>query len=303
MIIPVYNADKELDRCLSSLLNQSYPNVEIIAIDDASEDFSRGILQKYDRKFRRMHCLTNARNMGPGRARNAGLSIAAGEYVVFVDSDDYVNEAYIAELVSSGDRYKADIVFSNIDPERQIIKKMMEKYYPSSKSLYTLPLEGLTAVWGKMYRSSFLDAHRIHFVDCGKGIGEDIAFSFISNYCANVVSFAPNATYHYCMHDAGMDSETGELVLSLFKALWYLRKEYEERDRERERERQLIAILIRHIAYNYQKIVRTGGVGQHLLDTFIQESKQIADYDRELIINNEYLTRNEVECYIAIMGS
>ena len=117
IIIPVYNSEKYLHACLRPVLDQVDEGVEIIAIDDASEDNSLDILNYYCKRNANIKVLHNDTNLGPGPSRNYGLSQASGEYIAFLDSDDSVNESYFNEMLNSAEVHQSDIVFSNVDPE------------------------------------------------------------------------------------------------------------------------------------------------------------------------------------------
>ena len=99
VIIPVYKVEKYLPKCLDSVLNQSYSNLEIILVDDGSPDNCGEICDEYakqDERFKVIHC---EKNGGASAARNKGLEIATGDYIAFIDSDDYVTEKYLRTLV------------------------------------------------------------------------------------------------------------------------------------------------------------------------------------------------------------
>lgn len=109
IIVPVYNVEKYLDKCLASILRQTFKNFECIIIDDGSPDNSNAIIDKYvklDQCFKVIH----QKNMGLSAARNAGLDIAKGEYVVFVDSDDYIADDYLEKFALKIADTDADIV-------------------------------------------------------------------------------------------------------------------------------------------------------------------------------------------------
>ena len=98
VIVPIYNGEKFLNRCLDSILGQSYKNLEIICIDDGSTDFSYNILQEYESKVDKVHVVFQG-NQGVSAARNTGIRQAKGRYVTFVDCDDYIEEYYVENLV------------------------------------------------------------------------------------------------------------------------------------------------------------------------------------------------------------
>ena len=110
IICPVYNAEKYLARILESLLNQDYRDFELIMVNDGSSDDSKKIIEKYSKKDKRVKMISQ-KNQGIAKARNRGMTEAKGEYLMFVDNDDYVNDGYLknyVEEIESGDGY--DIV-------------------------------------------------------------------------------------------------------------------------------------------------------------------------------------------------
>ena len=96
VIVPVYNVEKYLNRCVESLLNQTYKNIEIILVNDASPDNSIAIMKEYEKKYPDIiKCIYLTKNVRQGGARNRGLKIAKGKFICFVDSDDWVDSDYI----------------------------------------------------------------------------------------------------------------------------------------------------------------------------------------------------------------
>ena len=113
IIVPVYNVQKYLDRCMNTLLNQTYKNIEIILIDDESPDSCPQMCDEYKRIDQRIK-VVHKLNEGLGFARNSGLEIARGKYIIFVDSDDYVTENMCELLYQSAKKYDADVVYGGI---------------------------------------------------------------------------------------------------------------------------------------------------------------------------------------------
>ena len=100
IIIPIYNVEKYLSQCLDSVINQTYKNLEIICVNDASTDNSLQILEEYAKKDNRIKIIENNKNLGLGMTRNEGLSKATGEYIHFLDSDDWLNNSYVYENIT-----------------------------------------------------------------------------------------------------------------------------------------------------------------------------------------------------------
>lgn len=110
IIIPVYNAEKTLERCLKSINEQTFSDYEVILIDDGSSDSSLSICEKFENRDSRYHVIHQS-NSGPSVARNAGLDVAKGEWVCFVDSDDTVEGDYLQTIFSATQESKVDVVF------------------------------------------------------------------------------------------------------------------------------------------------------------------------------------------------
>ena len=108
VIIPVYNVQEYLGRCLESVIQNTYKNLEIICINDGSTDHSFEILQEYAKKDRRF-IVINQKNMGVSAARNTGLEIASGENIAFIDSDDWIHPQYFEILLKMQEICKSDI--------------------------------------------------------------------------------------------------------------------------------------------------------------------------------------------------
>ena len=130
VIIPVYNAEKYVGRCIESVQAQTYSHWQMILVDDGSKDQSLEICQKYAGADNRIHVI-HQENAGPGIARNTGIASATGNYVVFIDSDDYVEKEYF-QLLSEHDEDVVYIDVRNVDEYGRVLK---EEYMSSNKRL------------------------------------------------------------------------------------------------------------------------------------------------------------------------
>ena len=109
VIIPVYNVEDYLKDCLDSIISQSFDDIEIICVDDGSEDLSLDILKSYQKQDSRIKIITQE-NKGPGAARNRGLDISNGEYIYFMDSDDYLEDGALAEMIQISEDKNLDLL-------------------------------------------------------------------------------------------------------------------------------------------------------------------------------------------------
>lgn len=133
IIIPVYNTEKYLKKCLDSVVNQTYKNIEIIIINDASTDCSFSILREYEKNYKNIRLIHTIKNEGLSEARNRGLEQAQGEYIYFLDSDDWIRKDTIEKLVNLATIYDVPLVearfasvFSNREPKQTT--KIQNKY-------------------------------------------------------------------------------------------------------------------------------------------------------------------------------
>jgi len=125
IIIPVYDTEKYLAECLDSVLRQSHRALEIIIINDGSPDNSKQIINEYAKKDKRIIAI-NQKNTGVSKARNRGIAMASGEYVVFVDSDDVIHEDFIKNLLSDVVDYGADIVTAAVGRDHTMLNRKVE---------------------------------------------------------------------------------------------------------------------------------------------------------------------------------
>lgn len=197
IIIPIYNASKYLKECLDSIINQTYSNLEIILIDDGSNDNSYDICKEYAKKDKRI-ILKKKNNEGVSATRNLGIEICTGKYILFIDSDDYCNENMIEKILYN---------FQNYD----LIIWGYNKIYKNKKVHYILPnkkknIEDMIIndesvggyLWNKLFKTSIIKENNIRF-DKDIHFCEDLLFvlSYIKNI--NSVSYINEELYNYRM--------------------------------------------------------------------------------------------------------
>lgn len=200
VIVPVYNVEKYLKRCLDSLINQTLSDIDIICINDGSKDSSLQILEQYAQKDSRI-VIYNQENSGLSVARNTGLEHASGEYIGFVDSDDWVDLDFYEKLYNSAKNNNADIAVAdfirehpNKKPKRLKLKE--EKIYTTPEDKFMICKvyrEG--CVWNKIYRTEFIHSINLKFVP--KMYYEDRDFTIRSLYFSKKLVTTPNTYYRY----------------------------------------------------------------------------------------------------------
>jgi glycosyltransferase EpsH len=217
IIIPIYNAAQYLNNCLDSVLNQTYNNLEIILVNDGSNDNSIDICYKYSKLDSRVSILSQVNN-GVSSARNNGIRFSNGKYIMFVDSDDWINITTISKTVEIAEQKNIDLVFFNFSKEFENKSREFDHIFKNDtlfkgrklndlhrricgpiKSEVRRPqlIDSLVSNWGKLYRASVIKDNKLFFVDT-KIIGsEDILFSLQVFGVVKNAYFLNDCLYHY----------------------------------------------------------------------------------------------------------
>lgn len=186
VIIPVYNAEKYIQECIQSLLNQTLVECEFIFIDDGSNDNSRNILEYYKKLDNRI-LLINQENQGVSVARNKGLEVAQGEFIGFVDADDHIREDMYEILYSAANKWNCDSIISNFESIVQgrqniskfpilINQKLNREYIWNNVMPIFLMSDELNAIWNKIFRRKIIHENGIRFPE-KISLGEDGIFN------------------------------------------------------------------------------------------------------------------------------
>ena len=194
VIVPVYNVEKYLDKCLASIAMQTFKDFECIIVDDGSPDNSNIIIDKYvnnDQRFKVIH----QRNMGVSVARNAALDIAKGEYITFVDSDDYISNYYLEKFASKINATNADIVICGLF---EVYKKYIKERIFESENTEEIKSNILCDLWpaypwNKCYKKYLFKEIRF---PVGK-VFEDLLTIPEVCLCAKKIVCIPDKLYYY----------------------------------------------------------------------------------------------------------
>lgn len=216
-VVPVHNAALTLPRCLNSLLAQTEKDWEAICVNDASDDCSREVLQKFAARDARFKILNQA-DCGPGTARNLGISHAKGEYIAFVDADDWLSPDMIAGTVAAARRYHAELVsFNAWSVSRDKTSKIT--YYTSAAACGTWKdiTQPLFAVrfhsWHFLYRADWLKKQGIKFGFTY--ICEDVRFVLPAVLSAPKIVFLDEALYFYRQSSASITQKVSRHFAAL----------------------------------------------------------------------------------------
>ena len=209
IIVPVYNVEKYVGGCIESIINQTYTQFELIIINDGSTDCSFEICKKYAMKDKRI-VLVSQENLGVAAARNKGLNMANGEWIGFVDSDDYLDSDFYETLMSKICHKGADIIccgVRSITESGEVVKHLASHDIPTKEKVllgdellfsYIHPQKRYLfwSPWDKIIRADIAKKHRF---DVGKTLGEDFYYCLKCIIDANYLYYIPSEKYNYLL--------------------------------------------------------------------------------------------------------
>lgn len=220
VVIPVYNVEKYLAQCVDSVLDQTFQDFEIILVDDGATDSSRAMCDEYAQKDARIRVIHQP-NGGLSAARNTGLSAASGEYIYFLDSDDYIEPTALADLVSAVQQEQADVVFfdgyvfyDECEENDSVSRYERKAPYTTQNGRSILPQllmneEYRTAVPLMLFRTNYLTAHALTFRE--GIIHEDELFTFLVYNADGRVAHCHKQLYARRIRPASIMTSSGAL--------------------------------------------------------------------------------------------
>ena len=191
IIIPVYNSEKYLHRCFDSILANKYDNLEIIPMNDGSKDNSQKVIDEYKEKYPNIFFPLSQENQGIGMARNNAMKKATGDYIMFMDNDDFIDEDYIITHVNELKNDDYDIIISGykrVTDTKTQYKVTLKEGYPWTKYVSIAP-------WGKLYKTKFLKENDIKFLKTP--IGEDVYFNLQANTLTDKIKIIEYSGYNW----------------------------------------------------------------------------------------------------------
>lgn len=215
VITPVYNSDDTIERCLDSLLNQTIKDIEVITINDCSTDNTSEILKKYEKKYKNLIVINNETNLGPAASRNKGLDIAKGDYIGFVDSDDYV-ELNTYEVMSKNMSKDIDLVTcSRTRDTGEKIKEIINKQETSNPKDLSL-ISNYTA--DKLFKKSIIDEYNIRFPEKYR-YAEDMYFLTIYRCYAKKMKILKEVFYHITFNPNSITNTYNKNIIFIIDVL------------------------------------------------------------------------------------
>lgn len=205
VIVPIYNVEKYINKCLDSLVNQTLKNIEIILIDDGSKDKSGEILDNYSKKYKNI-IVKHIENGGVSNARNIGISLAKGKYIGFIDSDDYIELDMFEKMYNSALKYDSDIVAADVDIvypnyNKEISSGIVNCTKKDKETKNNILINSYAVIWNKIYKKSLIEG--IKFKDkCN--FSEDVEFLYKVLPLAYTFSAVNKPLYHYVQREGSL---------------------------------------------------------------------------------------------------
>lgn len=226
IIVPVYNVEKYLPKCLESLIKQTLNDIEIICVNDGSMDNSLAILKEFASRDSRIRIIDN-QHQGVAKTRNTGIEQSTGEYIGFVDSDDYIDIDFFEKLYNSATKSNSDIAIASILKHKNFFNIYNAKYTKEETAITIQDKIKLCEdkkhfffyAWNKIYHSGFIKKNNIKFSE-GQ-IYEDVMFAIKALYYSNKIISVYGTKYHYIEHENSLTKykdKTGEKEHDLIKA-------------------------------------------------------------------------------------
>ena len=195
VIVPVFNEEKFVSRCLESVIRQTFNNIEVIVINDASSDNSRMVIDEFLVKDKRVKCIEHDLNKGLGEARNTGVKVSHGKYVFFLDSDDYLPLDSLETLCEIAANNNNDIIFGKTKSNIAVDDAFIFQEIRNSNIDNHMSLVYNHSAWNKLIKREFILNRKLKFIE--PRYAEDIMFSIRSNFYAESISITTKFTYNY----------------------------------------------------------------------------------------------------------
>lgn len=235
IIVPVYNVEDYLERCVDSILNQTYKGIEVILIDDGSTDLSGYICDDFAKKDSRVIAI-HQRNGGVSASRNKGIENVTGEWIMFCDSDDIVSQSWCEYMYKAATNNLDSLIFSNWEQFRNETTIVSRNYYDydteinlQKSNYYDLFRKGLTGyVWNKIFRTDIILNNGIRFpIDIP--IAEDVRFVCeYMKYCRDGCLHIANSLYYYRNNGSSAMHKYYKDLLRYHLSAFYVRLPYIE---------------------------------------------------------------------------
>ncbi len=309
VIVPVYNSEKYLKKCMESLFAQTFQDFEVICVNDGSIDGSLAILQEYQKHFPEQLVVTTIENGGQANARNVGIDLAKGKYVMFVDSDDTIRYDMLEGMWKRVEEADSDMGVCEIQRVFEEKPSLLERHFQFDTAMnitkvttiYDHPeiicyLTG--APYAKLIKRQFLNDYGIRFI---KGyIYEDQVFTQTILSCNPTMVFTKEKYYEYLVRANSTMTSKKSRVADMFVSYRNLYDAYVKQGREKEFKKELDYLCLYHVMIG--TAYRMWRSGQFGLRDSLRQCRVFAN-DYHCVANNRYMKRKGWLCcfYLAMV--
>ena len=295
IIVPIYNAEKYLNKCIKSLINQTKQELEFVLVNDGSTDTSEDIIKSY--KDKRIKYFKN-KNQGIGKTRNFGIDKATGKYIMFLDSDDYLATHACEELYKKAEKEKLDLVICNFyrveeETEKQEEVKIPEFQNTTLKENKQLLLNVNLAPWNKLYKAGLLKKNNIQFVEDLKY--EDAPFVIEAMDKSKKIGYLDKALNYYVIHKNSETTIRDKRIFDIIQIVDKIRKYFSKRKEFTETVDKLSVRILTNYTIQ-QRVQEDKEIGMKFIDRAFQYMKEnIPDYKDNKYFNNRGILRRTIE--------
>lgn len=288
IIVPFYNVEGYIEKCLETLVNQTLQEIEIILVNDGSKDRSINIVQKFLQRYPDKIVYLEKENGGLSDARNFGILHSKGEYIAFLDSDDYVEKGMYQKMYELAKKENSDMVQCNFYweyPDKRKTGKMIE-YDNKNKMLENARVEA----WNKLIKREILEKANIQFP---KGYQyEDVEFTYKLIPFIERVSFIKEPLVHYIQREGSISNSQNERTMEIFDVLEHVIDFYKENNIYNKYSTELEYIYVRYaFCSSLRRIMKIPN--EELKDKLIEETWKKVHEKFPNWKNNEILKKNK----------
>ncbi|MBE5806570.1 MAG: glycosyltransferase [Clostridiales bacterium] len=294
IIVPIYNSEKYLTKCIDSLLNQTKKEIEFILINDGSTDSTHEIIKKYNDK--RIKYYKNE-NQGIGKTRNFGISKAVGKYIMFIDSDDYIKENTCELLFKKAQKEKAEIVICDFlkvydDGTEEEIKLLPFKT-SSLKDNPNILLEVNLSPWNKLYKTSLIKNNKIKFVENLKY--EDAPFVLEALDKSKRIAKLNKSLNYYVIHGKSETTIRDKRIFDILKIVDIIRKKFKDKKYLKEALDKLTVRIVTNYTIQQRSQIDANVGKEFINEAFEYLEKEVPDYKNNKYYKGRGIFRRTIE--------
>ena len=294
IVVPIYNAEKYIKKCVDSLLNQTKEKIELILINDGSTDSTEEIIKEY--KDERIKYFKN-KNQGIGMTRNFGIDKAKGKYIMFIDSDDYIEKDACEKLFEKAENSKLDLVICNFykvydngEHEDIILPSFKNTTLKETPSLIrTINL----SPWNKLYRTSLIKNNNMRFVENLKY--EDAPFVSEALDKAKKIGKVDESLNYYVIHGNSETTVRDRRIFDILKIVDLVRKQFKGKNYIKEDLNKLTVRIITNYTIQ-QRMQNNKKVGMEFIDkAFAYMKKEVPDFKKNKYYEERTVIKRTIE--------